>query len=170
MILNNYWHMAVKAPTLMITSNPSTDGWTGITLRCTAGALDTVLYFNGGTPYNPWNYMVNTWTDVGSSTEEPVATDFRLHASNKSRFSEYTQKISTVSESGRSVTTITITGINRRNENLTIAEMGVGCSLYANYIQGSGIRSYLYVRELLQNPIIVPPNQGFSLVFEWVQQ
>lgn len=172
MILNNYWAIITKAPACHPTSWGEISS-TGLNLRGTSGQIYTIYYTGQNNTTNPWNYMANMFADVGDGTAEPASTDYCLQSSIKRFCEQYTETFNTVAENGKRITTVTITGVNSEGSwlrDLVIREVGIGGNLYVHTGMWGGPSPFLYVRELLPEPIVVPRNRGFSLTLEWVQE
>ena len=66
--------------------------------------------------------------------------------------------------------TAVISGTNASANAITIKELGIYKNVYTESIWSTDFRGLLFVRHVLQSPIVVQPSQGFSFAFEWVDQ
>lgn len=102
---------------------------------------------------------------LGDGTTEPESTDYALDSDITSSFSNISVIESSVATSDDLTTTFTITGTNSTSQNLTIAEIGYVKSIY--YAQTSGTIPVMMARELLDEPLIVAPDETFTITFVW---
>lgn len=136
------------------------------------GYVDTntaLWYESGQDERHPYWLRSGLTTKIGSGTTAPTATDTSPDVDETSNFINYVETFNTTAENGKIVTTAVVTGTNNTASDITITEI----MLYKGCIGNNGNFITVLVpitRELLQTPITVPPNKGFTLTFEWVDQ
>lgn len=167
MILNNYWkyRQAVENTFYKVGEG---------NFNIVTGALDTSGSTNeivGGSAGVGWQYglnfalRANLTLMVGSSDREPAPSDYNLWDRTGS-FSNYQVNVVTSSESGSYKTIISASGRNSSGSAITIKEIGVGKKIITS-VPDTMPYTVLFVRHILEEPIVVEDNGNFSLVFEW---
>ncbi len=168
MILNNYWkyRQAVEKTYYKVGEG---------NFNIVTGALDTSGTVNeiiGGTAGVGWQFglnfslRANLTLMVGSSDQEPTPSDYNLLGNQTGSFSNYQVNVVTSSESGSYKTIITASGRNSSGSAITIKEIGVGKKIIT-VVPDTMPYTVLFVRHILDEPIVVENNGNFSLVFEW---
>lgn len=168
MILNNYYLLRAaidntRMPTpseqefAMPTGMTAIDGTTGLTLYTATNDMR----------FNTDNWALRTFLSmrVGIGTTEPVGTDYRLQSDMESYIVDRVVNVNVAESDGKLVTTITMTA--RSTAHIIITEVGVTKGIVYTYGYTYPKKEVLLIRELLENPIDVPANQGFSLSFVW---
>ena len=120
--------------------------------------------------------FVNLTVELGGGTTTPTVNDYMLESSLMTWISDYSQTINMNSD-GESVTiTMLLNGRNTNVNPITINEIGIYKEFYYSVTAyGGGIRineakkKTLFVREILNSPIIVEANDSFVLPFQWVE-
>ena len=185
MILNNYWNYLNY-----VTKNdpPTTDNSLctfGLVYDLFASGQHYKYRDNNTTGLNaavrastPANDSLSTWiirkglsVYVGHGTTEPTADDYVMEADDTSKFSNYSVSAETVCADGKTTTTFVITGTNNTNDDITISEVMIYKPVLTNYSTGYAYytASIAFVHEILDNPVVVSPGEGLSLILSWEQ-
>lgn len=170
MILNNY--LRLKAYTSGNTMSVSGDVSVPIGMVNMGGSSTNCgsCAQNGNGRFNTdnWELRGRLSLVVGQGSTEPTVNDTHLASSAMDSISNIVYSVNTGCEDNKLKTVITMSGFNSSPSQFTIREVGVVKSI-AHAFSGSAwqMRDVLMVRELLEEPIVVPVNEGFSLTFAW---
>ena len=105
---------------------------------------------------------------LGSGTIAPTKTDYNLENDITSSFSNVTFTKSSVESSDDLAITYVITGTNNSANTLTISEIGYLKNIY--YQASFNTDPVMMAREVLNEPLIVEPNQSFTINFVWTER
>ena len=109
--------------------------------------------------------------DVGTGNTEPTINDYCLDSIVTSSFDDYKVNINVEAVGGSLHVILTVSGNNNTNSEITIREIGIYKKYSPDiYNESSPSRKLYYIRQLLETPVVVVPNDGFTRTFEWVQQ
>ena len=179
MVLNNFWSlMAGLGNTIAYNSGLQP---TDIYLVDTSGEVRRIMFCNSTSTGSTTNYIHDAnayWWNlkafVGSGTRTPTTDDYCLVDDITSSFNFFSLSYEAECRDGSCILVATISGANNTGSTLTVSEVGLGKNLcwgtrVSETSWNTGNFDALYVREVLDNPIIVPPARGFTLTLEWVQ-
>lgn len=167
MILNNYYLLRSITDNIRMPMPTESEKTLSNGLTFIDGTTDTIYVTTNSSRFcvDNWTLRTNLSIRVGSGTTEPVGTDYRLESDMTSYITDKVVNINVAEVNNRLVTTITITG--RCTAHIFINEVGVTKNIATKYINYIPRKEVLLIRELLENPIDIPVNQGFSLSFVW---
>ena len=168
MILNNYWNWrAYMNSHVCGNGGQSTYNSIYIGTKTLTGGNQVVAvstYYTGA--QENWS-MSNLTSYVGSGTEAPVAENFKLGDDKTSSFANIQRNFNIASDGGGNVSIIhDFAGTNQTNTTITITELGIAKPLQ---VDPSGTTNTLIIRELLTQPVEVPPGRSLLLTFKWVE-
>ena len=167
MILDNYW----KCMAAQSDGNTPGSRQTNVYVKRMDGGLyplNTYGPYTGGADRSFYNFLNGIKTCVGGSNTPVQHDDYRLGLIYTA-LNNYETNISAVNDGNKLKIVILIAGVNAYPDAITISEVGVYHTFLTGPISGASIIDVMFVREILENPITVAPNQGFFLSFEWVQ-
>ena len=169
MVLDNYWKI-VAGHTLQTMSRSAQANETGIYVYNTSGELFNVVnqLANLMEGYSAYNYLYRPNVMIGDGDATPRHDDYCLQH-QITNMTNYTDQVNITNDDGRLYMVFTANGINNTTTTITIREIGIYKKLAWGYNNVDRTYPVLYVRELLENPVVVFPGQGFSLSLEWVQ-
>lgn len=172
MILNNWWNYKkglanstgfwnswnYQSPGLYDTSGNTT-------VMCIDATWNSSYCTMGHNNFSTRAYMHFA---VGDGDTPPTSEDYALDNDITSSFSNVTiSSVSTTATSENTTITYIITGTNSTSDTLTIREIGYVKDIY--YSQSFNTVPVLMAREVLDEPIVVEPNQTFTINFTWTE-
>lgn len=166
MITNNYYKLKAVVSANVIP--PSTSQTFPANLTDISGNINLGVYGDanpGHATFSTENWALRTRLSmrVGNGNTEPTFDDYCLDSDCNSWLSNIQTTVNTGYEGNVIKTVITMSAINGVNE-LVIKEVGVFKGVYESGLVNHDI---LLVRELLEQPLTVPPGGSFSLTFAW---
>ena len=116
------------------------------------------------------------WSDlypvVGSGETPPAVTDYQLSNDISSSIGNLTMS-TVINNSGEnySIELInTISGKNNTNSNITITEVGIYKNInYRNLFYYHDCYPVLLIKEALDEPITLAPNETFKIILSWIE-
>lgn len=170
MILNNYWAWKTFDDQYLIAYNAD-DSLIDVGIVATDGTSCPVCYKTVNN--TNLNILVtnNTWiqggitTCVGNGDTAVTPMDYELKNDITSVFTNYKSTYNFSSDTQCNIMTCTISGVNASGTTQIINEFGIMKKITTNLMTPKDV---LLVRELLNTPITVPPQLGFSLTFQWI--
>jgi hypothetical protein len=167
MILDNYW----KCMAAQSDGNTVETRRTEIYVKSMDGGVYSFTTYGpyaGGADRSFYNFLNGMKTCVGGSNTPVQHDDYRLGLIYAA-LNNYETSISAVNDGNKLKIVILIAGVNTYSGAITISEVGVYHTFLTGPLSGASNIDVMFVREILENPITVAPNQGFFLSFEWVQ-
>lgn len=108
---------------------------------------------------------------VGNGEGEVAANDYSLFNDITNQFTGLTHSLAAYVDGNIFKTVSIIGGTNTTSNNITITEIGVTKAFYGmnGYSYEEKGRS-LFAKKMLDEPVIVPRGEAFTIVFEWLEQ
>ena len=156
MILDNYWQMKYASSQYHYSTSA---------IRVQTG---------GGGYVNNWQNALlmyslryNLRAKIGDGNTAPTSSDYTLDSDITSIAGGYLSVTSNTGVDNGLVTNIIISGINTSSTEQVIREIGI----YINTAFEPSATTYdiLIVRELLNQPLVVPAGKGFTITFQWTE-
>ena len=173
MILNNYLKLKAcvsqnMAPNTTPTTFPiNMVDINGVNNRGCYGFSSPNDFFNT----DNWALMKGLKLRLGTGTTEPTLNDNALVDDVTGSFTNIQTTVNTGCEDNKIKTVITMSATSNSANEITIREVGVTKSVCYNYASGTSwpfqFVDVMMVRELLEEPIVVPARASFSITFAW---
>lgn len=178
MLTNNYW----KLKAFVDSHGMSNTGAVGNMYVSNIGMIDTYGISRGITyGWYPdgscFSVMNRNWTlrkdlqfYVSSDSTTPDKDDYEKTGDLIGSISNFTSTVNTTQVDGNEITTVTLTGLNVTGNEFIIRKvgftkvLGVGLNTYNNTLTTSEV---LMGTQLLEEPVTVPSNKGFTITFAW---
>ena len=167
MILNNWWAYLAAIYTNPPNNYGSNDITTGV-VTTDGNLLRIKSYLTGyvsdvAAQLYKYNPKLDLSLFLSTNASDVDINEYALDGDIRSSFS-ITQKLNTFHEEGMERTVLEFTAINTSGSTKTVNSIGLIKSTYAF---NGGLAQFIVLRELLDEPIVVPATQSFSRVFTW---
>ena len=176
MLLNNYWNYL----NIFGKSIPNTSDYIQVfpelkfvdhndlnPISVQIGMYNNSTYVS--TMSNNYSVRYNMGILLGTGDTAETVSDYRLDTDITSSILNFNTSVSTGVDQDVLKLTAIISGTNpSASETLTIKELGIYKNVYGNRAGNVDYYKLLFVRHVLVSPKVVPPNQGFSFAFEWI--
>lgn len=180
MILNNYWNLKGYSQTHYIPQAPCSKITEDIGLKATDGSTATFLSsaYSALTAYSAnkvadistnFSLLYGLTARLGTGLTDPTTSDYNLTTDITNSLSNYQVSVNSSGEDGVCKVTVSVSGTNSSNADITINEIGLFRDIitnHDNYLEFS-YATIMLIHALLTTPITVPSGQGFTLTFEW---
>lgn len=168
MILNNYWNWrAYMSSHTCLSGLQSSGNYFYIGTKSLDGSNMSVYIstYCTGSQKN-WS-MTDLTSYIGSGSTTPTVDDYAMEDDRTSSFTNVQRSFNIAADDNKVSIIHTITGTNATNSDITISEIGIVQPLYC-YPSNSLVYT-MFIHDILEQPIVVPPGRSFSLTFEWVE-
>ena len=171
MILDNYWQMKYASSQYHYSTSAI---MIPVSIKSYTGASITRVQTGGGGYVNNWQNALlmyslryNLRAKIGDGNTAPTSSDYTLDSDITSIAGGYLSVTSNTGVDNGLVTNIIISGINTSSTEQVIREIGI----YINTAFEPSATTYdiLIVRELLNQPLVVPAGKGFTITFQWTE-
>jgi len=175
MILNNYFNFIGNVPKYelnggvgdrqfayigLIDTNGDAIDWEYQASSIPAGVLP-----NLGSNYVAWK---NLDIVLSSDSSDPTPSDYSVENDITSAFSGLVATVGVGAETGSAKLIITVVGTNTSASAVTITEICVCKKIFTNTYDGS-YKPCMFVKQKLDEPVLLAPGESFNKTFEWVQ-
>ena len=171
MLLSNYCKLRAFADTTGYNYTNAAGATEDIGLIDMSGVSTPVFYLSGNSSVlsnavENFKLRSGLRAVVGSGTS---AEDFLDYALDSQLSLSLNTSVTTGADGGKILTYINITGTNTTGSAITISEIGIYKPIVDNTNSYPTPKNVLLVRTLLDEPIAVPANDTFNLLYTWVQ-
>lgn len=172
MLTSNYWNYRAFIESQYIGSGSN---WDKVEIGLKGLTGDTVLFQKTRTDSAMYNYAnvlgycgVRSGLNivVGTGSTDPLVSDYALESDVTTSFISRVTSCSTGAVDAGIKTVLILSGVNNTDSTITITEYGITKAIVT---ANSSTTPVLFLRDILSEPIVVPPGGGFTLPIEWVE-
>jgi hypothetical protein len=176
MILNNYFAYLAAQSAIIPPYNGDANAWDTDSVGIVDTSGNQLLFpISIGSnnmallcSYGILNTRAELSVAVGTGTTAVSKSDYDLDEDATSSFSNVSLSIQTTFEDGAAKTVFVITGNNQTENPITITEVGIIKEISKYAYSGGRTKQYtMFLRQILNEPKTVDPNEGFTIPLVW---